>query len=151
MDRPPAELVDFTIIPIETVAASVHILNAVDNALHDNTYTVQPQKDRNLAIFRGSGNDLIQNTSRWPLIVQENSQIHTTIIELHETALCWLDCSPIFDEGRDNLRMFLSLQRGFKASGLQAKRGRQYQEPRGHLSQAVKVEPNQRRYMAAAV
>jgi hypothetical protein len=49
MNRLPSELVDFTIIPIERVAASVHILNAVENAIPDNTYTVQPQKDRDLA------------------------------------------------------------------------------------------------------
>ena len=108
-------MVDFVIVPLETIVACNYIFRNVANAIRD--FWV-PGVDEKTETLSTTGYNLIMDIASWPLIMKEHSRCHITIKEIHEAATKWLWRSPLFEDTRKELAPYLEVPAGFSASTL---------------------------------
>ena len=125
MDASAEKMVDFAIVPIETLIACRCILNEVFSIITRNTtsMTVLCSQDIDaLSSHYHQAKEVFDSGHTvWPLIVKQQSRIYDIITRLVENATEWLErsaFSAIFAEHSKNLKKYLKPQRGFSASGL---------------------------------
>ncbi|KAI4678422.1 uncharacterized protein J4E84_008677 [Alternaria hordeiaustralica] len=115
MDATSPEMIDFVIVPIETMVACNFILFCVAQSIQ---HMQVPGVTDDTEIFHNVGSALINDIASWPLIVKEHSRCHTTIKQVYEAASNWLSRSPLFDDTRNELALYLELPTGFSVSDL---------------------------------
>ena len=118
MDATPTEMINFIVVPVETIVACGFI---VDELIQANCYNPSNEESK-LESFQAlsrSTYGMIQGIKTWPLIAKENSDAHDLFQKLHEVASSWLERSPIFKKHLSVLREYLELLPGFSASGLE--------------------------------
>ncbi|KAG9193371.1 hypothetical protein G6011_03406 [Alternaria panax] len=79
MDTTFPEMIHFVIVPIETVVACIYVLDNILSALAED----EPHTKQNTQYIRGlkaNGRSLIDGIVSWPLVVQENSLKHNTLL-----------------------------------------------------------------------
>lgn len=125
MDASADKMVDFAIIPIETLIACKYILTEVLNIIHRNTSSMRvlcSQDIDALSLHYHQAKELFDSSDIvWPLIVKQKSRIYDNITGLMKNATEWLErsaFSALFAEHSKNLKKYLRLQRGFSASRL---------------------------------
>jgi len=115
MDATSPGLIDFVVVPVETIVACNFILNSLFGAVIQYKVSGVAEQTEEL---RNTGASLVNDIASWPLIVAEHSRCHNTIKEIHEAASDWLRRSPLFEETRNELAQYLELPAGFSASTL---------------------------------
>jgi len=116
MDATSPEMIDFVIVPIETMVACICILWQVDQAIK---HSMQVHGNiKGTSTLHITGYNLIASNASWPLVVKKDSVCHTTFKEIYEAAAGWLRRSPLFEDTRNELAQYLELPAGFSASTL---------------------------------
>ncbi|KAI4610002.1 hypothetical protein J4E83_008567 [Alternaria metachromatica] len=125
MDASAEKMMDFAIIPIETLIACRCILNEVFSIITRNISSRRVLCSQDIDAlslhYRQAREVFDSGHTVWPLIVKQQSRIYDIITRLVENATEWLErsaFSAMFAEHGKNLKKYLKPQRGFSASGL---------------------------------
>ena len=118
MDATPTEMINFIVVPVETIVACGYVVDELISAICEDPSDEESKLEYLQALSRNA-NKMIQNVKIWPLIAKESSTAHGFFQDLHEVASKWLDRSPIFKKHLSVLREYLELQPGFSSSGLE--------------------------------
>ena len=118
MDATPTELINFVVVPVETIVFCGYIVDELILAICENPSN-EESKLKYLQVLSRTANNMIQDVKTWPLIAKENSTSHDFFQTLHKVASNWLERSPIFKKHLSVLREYLELLPGFSASGLE--------------------------------
>ena len=118
MDATPTEIINFVVVPVETIVACGYIVDELISAICEDPSNEESQLEDLQALSRNA-NNIIPNVKTWPLIAEESSTAHDVFQKLHEVASKWLDRSPIFKKHLSVLREYLELLPDFSASGLE--------------------------------
>lgn len=125
MDASEEKMMDFAIIPIETLIACRYILLQVNSIIDSNISLHGYLHSLDIHAFQthySQAKDLFESRNTvWPLIVKQPSRIYDKITGLIENAAEWLErsaFSTLFAEDSKNLKKYLKRQPGFSASRL---------------------------------
>ncbi|KAI4698924.1 hypothetical protein J4E81_005536 [Alternaria sp. BMP 2799] len=121
MDATPTEMINFIVVPVETIVACGYIVDELISAICEDPSDEESKLEYLQALSRNA-NKMIQDVKIWPLIAKKSSTAHGFFQNLHEVASRWLDRSPLFRKHLSVLREYLELLPGFSASGLETYR-----------------------------
>ncbi|KAI4916315.1 uncharacterized protein J4E92_009232 [Alternaria infectoria] len=118
MDATSPEMINFVVVPVETIVICGYIVDELILAICEDPSNEESKLEDFQALSR-SANTIVQNVKIWPLIAKESSTAYDVFRTLHEVASYWLERSPIFKKHLSVLREYLELLPGFSASGLE--------------------------------
>ncbi|KAI4916314.1 uncharacterized protein J4E92_009231 [Alternaria infectoria] len=129
MDASAERMVEFAIVPIETLIACIQIITKVHSIIAHSTSSLGffsiPDVSEMLAHYRKVEELVESKDTVWPLIVKEQSRIYENITGVVETAtelLLRSAFSGSFAEHSKSLKKYLEPQRSFSASRLAVRR-----------------------------
>ena len=129
MDASAEKMVEFAIVPIETIIACRYILIQMHFIIDSNMSSYGALYSRDIDAIKtyySQAQQLFQSKDTvWPLIVREQSRVYNNITKLIENATEWLERSAFsasFSEHSKNLKKYLKRQPGFSASRLSTHR-----------------------------
>ena len=106
MDATPTELINFVVVPVETIVFCGYIVDELILAICENPSNEESELEY-LQVLSRTANNMIQDVKTWPLIAKENSTAHDFFRTLHKVASNWLERSPIFKKHLSVLREYL--------------------------------------------